>query len=96
MYLVDANSLPPKRMPAQWQLGHRVIVADEADGFGVADLIDDVDAAAGIFQAEAMTSQNVLITLRVKLGETLAELKLLTVNHDGAIGALLPFHGIGW
>lgn len=83
-------------MPAQWQLGHGVIVADEANGLGVADLIDDVDAATGIFQAEAVTSQNVFIALRVKLCETLAELKLLTVNHDGAIGALLPFHGIGW
>ena len=83
-------------MSAQWQLCHRVVVADEADGLGVADLIDDVNAAAGIFQAEAMTCQNILIALRVKLGETLAELKLLTVNHDGAVGALLPFHGIGW
>ena len=81
-------------MSAKRQLGHGVVVADEANGLGVADLIDDVDAATGIFQAEAVTSQNVLIALRVKLCETLAELKLLTVNHDGTIGALFAFHGI--
>ena len=81
-------------MPTKRQFCHGMVVADEADRLGVADLIDDVDAATGILQAEAVTSQNVLIALRVKLCETLAELKLLTVNHDGAVGAFLAFQGI--
>ena len=92
VYFVVTNSLPPKRMPTKRQFCHGVVVADEANGLGVADLIDDVDAATGILQAKAMTSQNVLIALRMKLCETLAELKLLTVNHDGTIGALLAFY----
>ena len=82
-------------MPAQRQFRHGVVVADEADGLGIADLIDDVDAVAGFVDAEATTRQNLLVALGMQLGEALAELELLPVNFQGAVGALLPFHGIG-
>ena len=91
---VSTRLFPAKRMPAQRKLRHGMVVADEADGLGVADFVDDVDAATRILQAEAVTRQDVLITLGMQLGEALAKLELLAVDHDGAIGALLPFHGI--
>ena len=82
-------------MSAQRELRHGMVVADEADGGGVADLVHDIDATARLFDAEAATGKDFLVALGMQLGEALAELKLLTVDHDGAVGALLPFHGIG-
>ena len=82
-------------MSAQRELRHGVVVADETDGGGVADLVHDIDATACLFDAEAATGQDLLVTLGMQLSEALAELKLLAVDHDGTIGALLPFYGIG-
>ena len=81
-------------MSAQREFGHGVVVAGETDGLGVADFVDDIDATTRILDAEATTCQDLLVALGVKLGEALTELKLLTINHDGAVGALLAFHGV--
>ena len=42
-------------MPAQRQLGHRMVIANETHRLGVADLIDDVDATTRLVDAEATT-----------------------------------------
>ena len=72
-----------------------MVVADKADGFGVADVVDDVDAASCLFYAEAMTGKDFLVALSMQLGEALTELKLLAIDGDGAEGTFLSFHGIG-
>ena len=83
-------------MSAQWQLGHWMVIADEADGLCVADFVNDVDATSRLFDAEATTCQNFLVALGMQLGETLTEFKFFAINHDSTIGALLPLYGIGW
>ena len=72
----------------------RVIVAFESDRRCVADLINDVDAVACFFDAEAASCQNFFITLGVKLGKALAELELFAVDVEGTVRAFFTFHGI--
>ena len=82
-------------MPTQRQFRHGMIVAGETDRRRIADLVHDVDAAASLFDAEAATRQDLLVALGVQFREALAELEFLAIDHDGAVSALLPFHGIG-
>ncbi len=81
-------------MPAKRQFSHRMIIPNKADGLGIADFVDDIDAAACFFDTETATSKDFFITLGVKFGKTLTELKLFAVNHNGTVGTLLAFHGI--
>lgn len=81
-------------MATQRQFRHGMIVTREADGLGISNLVDDVDAVAGFFDAETATSEDFLVALGMKLSEALAEFELIAVDHDGAVGALFPFHGI--
>ena len=74
---LKGKSLPSKRMSAQRELRHGVVVADETDGGGVADLVHDIDATACLFDAEAATGQDLIVTLGMQLSEALAELSVL-------------------
>ena len=81
-------------MPAKRQFSHRMIIPNKADGLGIADFVDDIDAAACFFDTETATSKDFFITLGVQFGKTLTKLELLAINHNGTVGALLAFHCI--
>ena len=53
-----------------------------------------LNAVASLTDAEASTGQYLLVALGVQLGEPLAEFKLVTVNHYGAVCPLLALHGV--
>ena len=82
-------------MPTKRQFCHGMVVANETDRLGVADLINDVDATTRLVNAEAATCQDLLIALCVQLREALAELKLLAIDPDGAVGMFFSFHSVG-
>ena len=86
---------PAEGMGGEGQLRQGVIVALEPDWLGVADLTDYFDAGACLADAEALARKYLLVAECVKLGETLAEFELLTVDAEGPVGALFAFNGIG-
>ena len=71
-----------------------MVIPHQADGRGVTDLADNLDARARFADAETVARQNLPIALRMELSEALGELELATVDGQGPIGALLPFHRI--
>ena len=81
-------------MSAQWELGHGMVVTREANRLCITNLVNDVDTTACVFQPEATTGTDFLVALGMQLCEALAKLELIAIDHDGTIGALLPFHGI--
>ena len=73
---------------------HWVIVAYQADGVSVTDFVNDLDTAAGFFDAKSTSIKDFLIAFGVQFGESLAELEVLAVDFQGAVGAFLAFHGV--
>ena len=71
-----------------------VIITLESLGDGVADAMDDLDGGTGLIKAIAMAAEDVLVTGGVQVGEALGKLDCLTINADGAIGAL-PLGALG-
>lgn len=86
--------LPAKRMASQWEFCQWVIVALQSDRLGVAYFVDDIDGVACVFDAEAVASKDMTIALGVELGETSAELKLLAVDVQSAVGAFLALNSV--
>lgn len=77
-------------MAAQRQFCHRVIVANQTDRLGIADFVDDFDATSCFGNTKATACKDFFVTLSMEFGESLAELKFLAVNVDGAIGVFSP------
>ena len=73
-----------------------MIVAFQTDWFGVADVIDDLDAGAYIVQTESVASQNLPVTLCVQVGKTVAELKRLSVDDDLPEGGFATLSHLFW
>ena len=71
-----------------------VIITLEPLGDGVADTMDDLDGGTGLIEAIAMAAKDVLVTGGMQVGEALGKLDCLTINADGAIGAL-PLGSLG-
>jgi len=72
--------IPPEGVARQGHLGQRVIVALETDGLRMTYLTDNLDAGPRLTDTEAFTAQDLLIALRVQLGEPGAELELIAVD----------------
>ena len=81
-------------MRCQGQPSEGMVIALEADGHGRAYLTDYLDAGTGLADAEALARKYLLVAAGVELGEAGAELELLPVDHDRAVGALLALDGI--
>ena len=81
-------------MRCAFQPCHWVVVAFKTYRFGVAYLMHYLDALAGFAYAEAFAVEYVLVTLGVQFGEAAAELELVAVDGDGAVGAFLALHCI--
>ena len=64
------------------QHGQGMVVAFQADGRGVADVIDNLDAGTHLLQTEALAAQNLPVALGVQVGEAVAELERLAIDHD--------------
>ena len=56
-----------------------MVVAFQADGRGVPDLADDLDAGTRLADAEAFAGEDFLVTERMELREALAEFEFLAV-----------------
>ena len=89
----------PAVVPAEWMLRQRkpgqwMVIPHQAQRLRIADLRNDLDARTGLADAEALAREDLPITLRMELGETLAELELVPVDGQGTVRPLLPFHGI--
>ena len=81
-------------MRCQGQFRKGMVIALETDWYGRAYLTDYLDAWTGLADAEALARQYLLVAARMQLSETGAELELLPVDHDRAVGALLALNGI--
>lgn len=83
-------------MGLAFQTSQWVIVTNKPYGFGIADIIDDLDATSRLLNAESLSVEDHLVTFGVQFGESLAELELFTIDTKGAVGAFLTFNGVGW
>ena len=81
-------------MRSQGQFRKWMVIALETDGHGRAYLADYLDAGTCLADTETLACQYLLIAAGMELGEAGAELKLLPVDHDRAVGALLALDGI--
>ena len=68
-------------MVLAWECCQRVIIALQTDWHCIADVIDDLDAWAHFVQTETVTIQNLAITFRVQIGETIAEFERITIDN---------------
>lgn len=73
-----------------------MIITLQTDGRCIANVAHDFNAGTCLADAEALTSQNLLIALSMQLCETYAELKLLAIDIQCTIGSLLALNGIWW
>ena len=78
-------------MLCQWIFGHRVVVALQAYGFGVAYVVDGLYAGLGLADAEAASGEHLFVAACVQVGEALAELERVAVDGDAAVAAAVPF-----
>ena len=81
-------------MFGEGEFSEGVIIADQSDGFGMAYLADNLDARARFGDTEAIAGKDMLVTLGMQFGKTLAELKLFAIDRECAVGAFLSLHGI--
>ena len=86
--------VPSEGVCSQWHLGQRMVIALQSDRIGITDVGHNLNAGTCLADAEALASQNLLVALRVKFGEALTELKLITVDVQRAISLLLALHSI--
>ena len=71
-----------------------MIVANQADGGGIANLAHNLYARASLADTETLASKNLPIALRMEFGKALGELEFTTIDGQGPIGALLPLDSI--
>ena len=81
-------------MCSQRHLGHRMVVTLQANGGCIADVADDFDAGTCLADTEAFACKDLLVALGMQFREALTELKLITINVQSAISALLSLYGI--
>ena len=64
-----------------------MVVADQSDGLGLADVVNGLDAGAYLVQSEAVAFQNLSVTFCMQLGKSAAEFECFVFYCDGAIGS---------
>lgn len=91
----DLSSLvPAEGMRTERQFGKRMIIAHQTDRFAVTDLRYGLDARTSLADTETVARKYLSVTLRMQFREALTELKLLAVNAQRTVSALLALHGI--
>ena len=81
-------------MGSKGKFGKWVIITLEAYWGGVANLAHNLYARAGLADSEAVTAEYLLITYGMEFRKACAELKLVTIYVEGAVGSLLSLNGI--
>ena len=81
-------------MGSKGEFGKWMGVTLEAYWSGVADLAHNLYARAGLADSEAVTAEYLLITYGMEFRKACAELKLVTIYVEGAVGSLLSLNGI--
>ena len=74
---------------------HGVVVAREAHRFGVTYVIYSLYTLTGLTNTKAAPIQNLLIRAGMQVGEPLAELELLAIDHYATIAAHMTFRQVG-